>query len=161
MKGYKLLDEGYINEYGHVYEFNKKYYLRGDLRWNYNGFHFCTHIEDTLRYRNRERDTFVIVEVLAGGNIVDGSSVENDYYGYESGFASSEIEILREVPREEMINIVINSNIVDRVNRLIMSIPLTEEEINLILEKYSKDIVRQYIEYYQYDNKEVFHKGLK
>ena len=44
MKGFKLLDEGNINEYGHVYEFNKKYYLNGDLRWNYNGFHFCTHI---------------------------------------------------------------------------------------------------------------------
>ena len=60
-----------------------------------------------------------------------------------------------------MINIVINSNVIDRVNRLIMSIPLTEEEINLILDRYPKDIVRQYIEYYQYDNKDVFHKGLK
>lgn len=161
MRGFKLLDEGYINEYGHVYEFNKKYHLNGDLRWNYNGFHFCTHIEDTLRYRNKEKGTFVIVEVLASGDIVDGSSVENDYYGYESGYASSEIEIVREVSREEMINIVINSNVIDRVNRLIMSIPLTEEEINLILDRYPKDIVRQYIEYYQYDNKDVFHKGLK
>ena len=45
MRGYKLLDEGYINEYGHVYEFGKKYHLNGRLRWNYNGFHFlCKHI---------------------------------------------------------------------------------------------------------------------
>ena len=161
MKGFKLLDEGYINEYGHVYEFNKKYHLNGELRWNYNGFHFCTHIEDTLRYRNRETNTFVIVEVEASGEIVDGSSVENDYYGYESGYASSEIEIIREVPREEMINMVINTNNINRVNRLIVSIPLTEEEINLIMERYAnKGNVRQYIEYYQYGDEQAFYKKL-
>ena len=90
---------------------------------------------------------------------MDGSSVENDYYGYESGYASSEIEIIREVPREEMINMVINTNNINRVNRLIMSIPLTEEEINLIMERYAnKGNVRQYIEYYQYGDKQAFYK---
>lgn len=158
MKGYKLLDEGFINEYGHTYEFNKKYYLNGSLRWNYNGFHFCTNIEDTLRYRNKDKETFVIVEVFASGNIVDGSNVENDYYGYESGYASSEIELIREVSREEMIDIVIKSKNVDRVTRLILSIPLTEEEINLIRDNYNNRIVEQYIEYYQYDMKDAFHK---
>jgi hypothetical protein len=85
MKGYKLLDIGYINEYGHKYEFNKTYELKGDLKWNYNGFHFCTHIEDTLRYRDKNKDDFVIVEVLASGEITDGSNLENGYYGYETG----------------------------------------------------------------------------
>ena len=27
MKGYKLLDEGFVNEYGHVYEFDKEYQI--------------------------------------------------------------------------------------------------------------------------------------
>ena len=100
MNGYKLLDDGFVNEYGFSYEFNKKYYLDGELRWNYNGFHFCTHIEDTLRYRNKDSDSFVIVEVFASGDIVDGSTLENDYYGYESGYASSEIKLLRILSRD-------------------------------------------------------------
>ena len=65
MKGYKLLDIGLINEYGYKYEFNKEYKLNGELKWNYNGFHFCTNIEDTLRYRDKNKDTFMIVEILA------------------------------------------------------------------------------------------------
>lgn len=156
MKGYKLLDIGLINERGSVYEYNKKYILRGDLKWNYNGFHFCTHIEDTLRYRDKNKDDFMIVEVLATGEIIDGSNVENDYYGYETGYASSEMEILREVSREEMINIVLDSRNIDRITRLILSIPLTEEEINKIKERYPNQIVQQYIEYYQYNDKDAF-----
>ena len=156
MKGYKLLDIGLINERGRVYEYNKKYILRGDLKWNYNGFHFCTHIEDTLRYRDKNKDDFIIVEVLATGEITDGSNVENDYYGYETGYASSEMEILREVNREEMINIVLDSRNIDRITRLILSIPLTEEEINKIKERYPNQIVQQYIEYYQYNDKDAF-----
>ena len=160
MKGYKLLDVGLINEYGHKYEFNKTYELRGELKWNYNGFHFCTHIEDTLRYRNRNIDTFVIVEVLASGDIVDGSSVENDYYGYESGYASSKMELIREVPRQELIEIVVNSKNIDRINRLILSIPLSEEEINYIKSKINNKLVEQYIEYYQYGNTNAFSRSL-
>lgn len=156
MKGYKLLDIGYINEYGHKYEFNKIYELKGDLKWNYNGFHFCTHIEDTLRYRDKNKDDFVIVEVLASGEITDGSNLENDYYGYETGYASSKIQLLREVSREELINIVLKSKNIDRITRLILSIPLTKEEINLINDKCQNQIVTQYIEYYQYNQTEAF-----
>ena len=156
MKGYKLLDIGLINEYGYKYEFNKEYKLNGELKWNHNGFHFCTNIEDTLRYRDKNKETFMIVEILASGQITDGSNLENDYYGYESGYASSEMKILREVSREEMISIVLNSKVIDRVTRLILSIPLTEEEIRLIKEKYPNRIVEQYIEYYQYNDKKAF-----
>ena len=156
MKGYKLLDEGFVNEYGHVYEFDKEYQLIGDLKWNHNGFHFCTNIEDTLRYRNRETNSFVIVEVIASGDIVDGSNLENDYYGYETGYASSKIQLVREVSREEMINIEVTSNNINRVTRLIVSIPLTEDEINLIKNYYSNQLVDKYIQYYQYDDREAF-----
>lgn len=158
MKGYKLLDVGFINEYGHKYELNKKYELRGELKWNYNGFHFCSHIEDTLRYRDKNKDEFVIVEVLATGKIVDGTNIENDYYGYETGYASSEIELVREISRDEMISIVVNSRNIDRITRLILSLSLTEEEINLIKEKYPYQIVEQYIDYYQYNNKDAFYR---
>lgn len=161
MTGYKLLDIGLINEYGFKYEIDKIYTLNGELKWNYNGFHFCTHIEDTLRYRDKEKGTFEIVELESLGNIVDGSNIENDYYGYETGYATNIFKITRIISREEMINIVLNSKNINRVIRLISSIPLTKEEINQIKQTYSNDIINQYIDYYQYDKKDVFRLKLK
>lgn len=157
MKGYKLLDIGLINEYGFKYEINKIYTLEGELKWNHNGFHFCTHIEDTLRYRDKEKGTFEIVEVESLGNLVDGSNVENDYYGYETGYATDKFKIIKIVSREELIDIVLKSNNINRITRLIYSIPLSEEEIAKIKEMYSnKELINQYIDYYQYDKKDAF-----
>lgn len=156
MKGYKLLDIGLINEYGFKYEIDKIYTLNGELKWNYNGFHFCTHIEDTLRYRDKEKGTFEIVEIESLGNLVDGSNIENDYYGYETGYATDIFKIIRIIPREELILEVLKSKNIDRVTRLISSIPLLQEEIELIKNKYNFDIIEQYINYYQYNDKEAF-----
>lgn len=156
MKGYKLLDVGLINEYGFKYEINKIYTLDGELKWNHNGFHFCTHIEDTLRYRDKEKGTFEIVEVESLGNLVDGSNLENDYYGYETGYATDMFKITRIISREELIDIVLSSKNINRVIRLISSIQLTEYEINQITELYANNQIIQYINYYQYNDKEAF-----
>ena len=156
MKGYKLLDIGLINEYGFKYEINKLYTLNGELKWNYNGFHFCTHIEDTLRYRDKEKETFEIVEIESLGNIVDGSNMENDYYGYETGYATDMFKIIRIISREELINIVLSTKNINRVIRLISSIQLTDYEINQITELYPNNQIKQYINYYQYNDKEAF-----
>lgn len=156
MTGYKLLDIGLINEYGFQYEIDKIYTLNGELKWNYNGFHFCTHIEDTLRYRDKEKGTFEIVEIESLGNLVDGSNIENDYYGYETGYATDRFKIIRIIPREELILEVLKSKNIDRVTRLISSIPLLQEEIELIKNKYNFDIIEQYINYYQYNDKQAF-----
>ena len=156
MKGYKLLDVGLINEYGFKYEMNKVYTLNGELRWNYNGFHFCTNIEDTLRYRDKEKGTFEIVEIESLGNHVDGSTLENDYYGYETGYATDKFKINRIISREELITTVLHSKNIDRIRRLISSIPLFEEEINLINQMYNLEIISQYIDYYQKNDKLAF-----
>lgn len=157
MKGYKLLDIGLINEYGFKYEINKIYTLEGELKWNHNGFHFCANIEDTLRYRDKEKGTFEIVEVESLGNLVDGSNVENDYYGYETGYATDKFRIIKIITREELIDIVLKSNNINRITRLIYSIPLSEEEITKIKEMYpNKELINQYIDYYQYDKKDAF-----
>ena len=156
MKGYKLLDIGLINEYGFKYEINKLYTLNGTLKWNYNGFHFCTHIEDTLRYRDKEKESFEIVEIESLGNLVDGSNMENDYYGYETGYATDMFKITRIISREELIDIVLSSKNINRVIRLISSIQLTEYEINQITELYADNQIIQYINYYQYNDKEAF-----
>ena len=144
MRGYKALREGLINRYGYQYLLNKKYRLNGNLKWRENGFHFCTRPEDTLRYVDSWNDNIVVTEVEASGDLI---LYEDEYYGYYDMYASSEMKILRVLSREELFEIIYNSNNDDRVRRLVSSIELTSNEINLIKEKYPRVIPT--IEYYQ------------
>ena len=155
IKGYKSLDNNLKNMYGFQYEIGKKYILNGKLKWKENGFHFCTYMEDTLRYIEDFNTDFKIVEVIGSGNIV---KYDDEYYGYYDMYASSVLEIIREIKREEFINEVINSNVF-RVERLISSIKLTEEELFLIKEKYKN--LDDIINYYQYNQKNLTLKKLE
>ena len=82
--------------------------------------------------------------------------MENDYYGYETGYATDMFKITRIISREELIDIVLSSKNINRVIRLISSIQLTEYEINQITELYANNQIIQYINYYQYNDKEAF-----
>ena len=132
MKGYKAFEEGLTNRYGFTYELGKKYYLNGELNWKKNGFHFCTRPEDTLRYIDAYNHPYNICEVNGSGQIV---LYEDEYYGFYDMYASSEMEILRIVPREEIFDMVINSY-GDRVKRFISLTELTQDEIEQIRERY-------------------------
>ncbi len=155
IKGYKSLDNNLKNMYGFQYEIGKKYLLNGELKWKENGFHFCTYMEDTLRYIKDFNTDFKIVEVIGSGDIV---KYDDEYYGYYDMYASSVLEIIREIKREELINEVINSNVF-RVERLISSIKLTEDELFLIKEKYK--YLDDIINYYQYNQKNLTLKKLE
>lgn len=155
IKGYKSLDKNLKNMYGFQYEIGKKYILNGELKWKENGFHFCTYMEDTLRYIKDFNTDFKIVEVIGSGDIV---KYDDEYYGYYDMYASSVLEIIREIKREELINEIINSNVF-RVKRLISSIKLTEEELFLIKEKYKN--LDDIINYYQYNQKNLTLKKLE
>ena len=151
MKGYKVLLSGLVNRYGTVYELNKKYILRGELKSRENGFHFCSRPEDTLRYIDAFNEEFDMVEVEGSGDL---HLYEDDYYEYFDMYASSEMEIKRVIPREEWIRSVIDSKIPDRVKRLISTMKLTDDEIELIREKYNTSM-DFYIDYYQNKDKEL------
>ena len=146
MLGYKALTNNLTNRYGFTYEIGKKYYLEGDLKWRSNGFHFCTRVEDTLRYVDAYNDEVVIVLVEGEGKFV---KFEDDYYGFYDMYASSELTIIREVKREEVFNIVINSNDVERVRRLVTLMKLNKDEIDIIRKKYPE--LNDTIYYYQND----------
>ena len=157
MIGYKALDKNLINRTGTYFEIGKKYIVKdNNIKWGSNGFHFCTNIEDTLRYVDTENDNYSIVEVSSNGNMI---MHEDDYYGYYDMYVSDEIEILRQISREELFNIVYTSNNVQRMQRLITSIKLTLEEINLVKEKYPS--LTLFINYYQNNDKLAFERKLK
>ena len=144
MKGYKALLEGLYNRYGFQYELNKKYELNGELKWNKNGFHFCTRPEDTLRYVDAYNDDVIITEVEGTKDLI---LYEDEYYGFYDMYASSEIEILRILPREEFFEMVVKSKNPDRVARMVGLMPLTHDEIELIRCFYPN--LKNTIDYYQ------------
>ena len=56
---------------------------------------------------------------------------------------------------------ILNSNNPQRVKKYIMYVKLTDEEIDLIKEKYDNYYIGAYIDYYQYKNKLAFKRTLK
>ena len=156
MKGYKVLNKGLINRYGYQYEIGKKYILIGELKWSENGFHFCSNPEDCLRYINGFTDEYDMTEVEGSGEIY---KFDDDYYGYYDMYASSEMEITRVIPREEFIGMVVNSHNDGRVQRLISTTSLTEDEMNLIEAFYPN--LKPYIDYYQHKDLDAFTRKLK
>lgn len=154
--GYKSLDENLTNMYGTTtYEFNKKYVLNGKPEWRKNGFYFCERPEDTLRFIEGFDKPFRIVKVEGSGIIIKH---DDDYYGYYNMYASSEMILLEELKREELISIVVNSYNQMRVLRLIRSIKLNENEINYILNKYP--YLEDDIKYYQFNEKDIYMKRI-
>lgn len=160
MLGYKLVDEGIVNQYGTKYELNKTYYLNGKVKYSKNGFHFSTYPENTLRFTSTRRPKdYFIVEVEASGDIECGDDYQtNEAYDYNGMYASSEMRIIREIPRQEIFQIILNSNNSTRVKRYIQLVELTQEEINQIRDKYDDFYVNAYIGYYQYNDEKSFYK---
>lgn len=104
IKGYKLFNADFTNMYGKKFEVGKTYEVDGEISFGVdgNGFHFCEHFVDTFRYFDTA-EGFVLAEVIGTGEIVD---YFDDYYGYYDMHASSKIEIVRVVSREEILNMV-------------------------------------------------------
>ena len=151
--GYKSLSNDFTNMYGTKYEFNKKYILNGKLEWRKNVFHFCHYPEDTLRYIEGFNKPFKIVKVQASGEIV---LYDDDYFGYHDMYASSEMTLLSELSREELLKLIIESRNQLRAVRLIKSIKLDENEINEILKIYP--YLDNDVNYYQYNKKDTYEK---
>ena len=159
MKGYKLfyyIDGKLVNEKGRIFELSKKYVLNGTLKYGKNGFYFCEHIEETLRFATNK--PFVIVEVNASGEFDYGDTKENEICGIETAYVSSEIEFVRIVPREELFNIVINSRNPDRVKTLVMRLQITDDEAKLLLKECNNFESWRHIMYYHYHDEFAYYK---
>lgn len=153
--GYKCFNSDMTNRYGGKFELGKVYSTNGKVRFgnNGNGFHFCKNIEDTLRYFDAKDDEVKICVVRGFGEFV---LEEDDYNGYYDMFSIENMEIVKILSREEIINIALNLNEL-RVCRFIQCFKLKDDEIELFKEKFNKNrIVHKYIEYYQIGNKDAF-----
>lgn len=153
--GYKCFNSDMTNRYGEKFELGKVYSTNGKVKFGNdgNGFHFCTNIEDTLRYFDAKDDEVKICIVRGFGEY---AIEEDDYNGYYDMFSIENMEIVKILSREEIIHIALNLNEL-RVCRFIQCFKLNNDEIELFKEKFNKNrSVHDYIEYYQIGNKEAF-----
>ena len=125
--GYKALNKDFTNRYGIRYEIGTIYQVSGEIKWgnNGNGFHLCTHIEDCYRYVNS--DNSIMTEVIGFGKLLE---YDDEYYGYYDMYVCENLKVVRVIPREEIISMMLNANSY-RKDRFIRDFNLTEEELEL------------------------------
>lgn len=136
LKGYKAFHKGLINRYGEQFEVGKTYKVDGQVQFGNqgNGFHFCTNLEDTLRYVPAKEEEVVICEVTLRGKVM---IMDDEYNGFYDMGAAQEMTIDRIIPREEIISMYLDKKKNEfSVRRFIQLFGLTEEEIKMFLETY-------------------------
>ena len=160
-KGYKAFNKNLTNRYGKQFEIGKTYTTTGKVIFgnNGNGFHFCTNVEDTLRYFDGV-DEINITEVTSTGDV----DIYNDEYnGYYDMYSAQNITIDRIIERKELVEMFLTTITSEpRVFRFIQHFKLTEEEIEMFKLKYASSIkIMNAIRYYQEGQKDVYEKQYK
>lgn len=158
--GYKIFFKGLINLFGEQVELNHKYSVEGPLKWggssqDGNGFHFCTYLEDCLVFLNNSiNEEIDIALVRASGDMIE---YWNDYSGSYEMFVARNMEIVKVLSREEIINHILTHNHLHTIEKFIRGYRLTEEEISIFKDR---GLGVDHIEYHQYGHKDVFEKRL-
>lgn len=115
-----------------------------------NGFHLCINFEDTFRYADENP---ILCEVIGYGTISD-EYVDN-YNEYDGIYACSDLYVKRVVPREEIIEMA-KTLPQYKLERLITTYNMTDEEIEKIEKTNKIKRIKQYIDYYHRNNKNAF-----
>ena len=156
---YKCFNKNLTNVYG--YKFNDKtlYHVQGDIKFGSsgNGFHVCKRLEDTLRFFDGFHENIEIARVNCFGK---HEKIDDDYNEYFDMYVFEFMYIEKILTREEIIKYALKLPY-NRVTRFISSIKLTEEEIELFKNKFSKELeVINTIKYYQENDKDAFKRRL-
>ena len=147
MIGYKAFDYDLVNRYGMKFDLNVEYGLSGELKFgnNGNGFHFCTNLEDTLRYVDGANAIIVMVEAL--GNL---KQYDDEYNGYYDMFVTNKIKIIKVLTKEDILKYMFKLPEF-RMIRLISSyFQFNEEDLQMLEMLYqNNDSIIKAIRYYQ------------
>lgn len=125
--GYKGFNLDMTNRYGDKFEVGKTYKACGDISPgnNGNGFHMCVRVEDCFRYVDASSSLIALVKCF--GDLV---LHEDEYYGYYDMYACEYMEIVRIVPREEIIGMMLLADEF-RQRRFVRDFDLTLDERKL------------------------------
>ena len=151
--GYKAFNKDFTNRYGFKFEVGKIYSALGTIKWGQrgNGFHMCTNFEDCFRYY--DSDNSIIAEVIGFGKTLKN---DDEYYGYYDMYVCEYLKVVRVIPREEII-MMAKELPEDRLDHLICTMNLTEEETNEILAiNRGNQKIKKAIDYYHYGKKNAY-----
>lgn len=155
--GYKCFNEGLVDRYGVKFEKEKVYHTNNDIKFNNNGFHFCTNLEDTLRYFDAMNSTVDIAYVIGYG---DTNKYDDEYNGFYDMYATEYLQIVYVLSREDVIKYALKLS-PERVKRFISLYRLNSDEIKLFEEKYYNiPSVLDAISYYQLGDTKVYKKRI-
>ena len=148
IRGYKAFNKDMTNQYGMKFQEGVRYIIDGPLKFgvNGNGFHFCTKMEDTLRYVEAKDEDVVLTRVNSLGKQV---KFDDEYYGFYDMYAASDILIEHVYTRDEIIEEFLNAPSY-RTDRFLRLYKLNEEEINLFRDSFKSDAnIQNVLSYYQ------------
>lgn len=151
--GYKCFNSDLTNRYGMKFEIGKSYSVNGEISFgnNGNGFHFCKNLEDTFRYFPALEEDVSVCLVKGYGTMYE---YEDDYNGYYDMYSCSNIDIIKQLSRDEIVDIMINSNEL-KVCRFIQCFRLNDNEIEMFRNKFKSNNVNFYIENYQVNSNKI------
>lgn len=154
--GYKAFYPGLVNKYGKKFCVGNRYVV--DDRYKKHKIHFCKNLEDTLIYL---RDIDIeICGVVGYGEVINYC---NSYYGVYDVYACDEIEIIKKVSRDEIINMFLNEVYsLDRIVRFVSLYKLTNEEVMMFKEVYKNcSYIVDAICYYQEGDVKVYERRIR
>ena len=131
IKGYKAFNKNRTNRYGMLFEEGKNYHIDGPISFgnNGNGFHMCVHLSDVFRYF--DPNDIEVALVIGSGNYDTGEddTWEEPYYEM---YSVSDLQIIRFLSREEIIDIMSHSSSSDIVKFFATFTPSEEEALQIL-----------------------------
>lgn len=157
MRGYKSYDGNIVCPEDIV---GKHFHEDGPIKFHHHGLHFCERLEDTLRYSGGISNPNILVAEVEASNELDEG--EDTYYDFYDMYATSDLDVIRIIPREEIIAMYLDMYPSFRTQRFLSSYILHDDEIPLFKEKF-KDSDRDLfmIEKYQGDGPYAYQKVKK
>ena len=156
--GYKAFNGDMTNSYGMKFEEGHTYTVDGDIEFGLkgNGFHFCSYLEDTLKFFHEEENGRLIARVTGYDEILKREDRVFDYYDM---YVARTLFVDKILTREEIIGMVLKFGNVERIKRFLTYFTLTEEEKELFRIRFADNIdVLNAISYYQDNDKDVYNR---
>lgn len=155
VKGYKAFNKDATNRYGQPFTEGETYQVEGEIKFGNdgNGYHMCTSLSDVFRYVNATDDDVLVAEVTGRGKY---AKYDDTYYGYYDMYSFEEMTIDKFLPREEVIDMMLNSP-THEVKKFLITCRLSEEEKVLFARKFRSDLeVIKCLLYYHFGCTEIY-----
>lgn len=163
--GYKSFDNEYKNISGSIMEVGKIYHIDGNIKYgiNGNGYHFSKRLEDTLRYQKKNEHELInppIALVKGYGTIKESNKLSDEYFGYFDSFAASDMEIIKYLTENEIIEYALKLNEY-RLQRFVSFYKLSDTDMKKIKNKFmTVDLAILYYQKKQLDIYKLYYESL-